>query len=280
MAVIFSTSFDVCSTCRLSDAFRWVLQAPADLVILGGERPDPNAVSLLRQVRADTNGSTVLVAATQLEGWLQPPQSLLIDGVFERPSQLLDLIERAHVLLKARTPIGAEANRSQPRRAIEYIAATHSPVPRARDVARHTGVSVAYLSAVFRRAVGMTLKEYLTRVRIEIIKHLLTETDEGLDTIAETVGLCDAGYLCRLFVRYVGRTPGKFRRAGSEPWGESMQLGTSASHHPIYRRIFSNDSAARIQLFDQPNPLIDHAPIPRMAAIEIRHRRRRRGRRA
>ena len=62
---------------------------------------------------------------------------------------------------------------------------------------------------------GEPLKEYLMRVRIEIVKHLLIETDQSLGVIAEMVGLCDAGHLCRLFARYVGGTPGKFRRAAS-----------------------------------------------------------------
>lgn len=216
LTVILSSRFEVWSTSQLSTAFRWVFQAPADLIVLGGEHPDPNSLSFLRHVRERASARPeVLVTSAEVEGWFELPLGPLVDGVFRRPSQLLDLVERAHVLLRAPSPIGPEAFRSRARRAIEYIAAHYSPVPGVRDIAQHIAISESHLSHVFHRAVGITLKEYLTRVRIEIVKHLLVETDDSLDVIAEIVGLCDAGHLCRLFARYVGETPGKFRRAAS-----------------------------------------------------------------
>jgi AraC-like DNA-binding protein len=216
LTVFFSSRFEVWSTSQLSTAFRWVFQAPADLIVLGGEHPDPNSLSFLRHARERASvRPEVLVTAARLEGWLEPPLGSLVDGVFQRPSQLLDLVERAHVLLRAPSPIGPEAFRSRARSAIEYIASHYSPLPGVRDIAQRVAVSESHLSHVFHRAVGITLKEYLTRVRIEIVKHLLVETDQSLGVIAEMVGLCDAGHLCRLFARYVGGTPGKFRRAAS-----------------------------------------------------------------
>lgn len=214
LTVFFSSCFEVWSTSQLSTAFRWIFQAPTDLIVLGGEHPDPNRLSFLRHARERASARPeVLVTAARLEGWLDPPLGPLVDGVFQRPSQLLELIERAHVLLRAPSPIGPEAFRSRARSAIEYIASHYSLLPGVQDIAQRVAISESHLSHVFHHTVGITLKEYLTRMRIELVKQLLLETDQSLGVIAEMVGLYDAGHLCRLFVRYVGATPGKFRRA-------------------------------------------------------------------
>jgi two-component system response regulator YesN len=81
-----------------------------------------------------------------------------------------------------------------------------------QGVARAVGLSRTQLAYLFRRETGMTVKEYATRVRVEIIKRLLSETDDNLDLIAEQLGFCDAGHLSRVFRRVCGCPPGEYRR--------------------------------------------------------------------
>jgi AraC-like DNA-binding protein len=58
----------------------------------------------------------------------------------------------------------------------------------------------------------MTVKEYVTRLRIEVAKQLLYDRAQTLERIAEKVGFSDASHLSRVFRRYVGYRPGTFRR--------------------------------------------------------------------
>jgi len=81
-----------------------------------------------------------------------------------------------------------------------------------QGIARAVGLSSAQLAYLFRRETGMSVKEYATRVRVEIIKRLLAETDDKLDIIAEQLGFCDAPHLSRVFRRICGCPPGEYRR--------------------------------------------------------------------
>jgi len=81
-----------------------------------------------------------------------------------------------------------------------------------QGIARAVGLSSAQLAYLFRREIGMTIKDYATRVRVEIIKRLLADTDDKLDSIAEQLGFCDAAHLSRVFRRICGCPPGEYRR--------------------------------------------------------------------
>jgi AraC-like DNA-binding protein/ActR/RegA family two-component response regulator len=80
-------------------------------------------------------------------------------------------------------------------------------------LARSVGISTDYLSRVFRVEIGIPLRRYLTRVRLEAARQLLLESNLKLETIAARVGLEDASYFSRLFLRYCGRRPGSYRTA-------------------------------------------------------------------
>jgi AraC family transcriptional regulator len=62
----------------------------------------------------------------------------------------------------------------------------------------------------------MPVKEYIIKVRILAAKRLLLQTDDGLDALAEECGFADGSHMSRLFLRYTGQRPGKYRRARSD----------------------------------------------------------------
>jgi two-component system response regulator YesN len=59
----------------------------------------------------------------------------------------------------------------------------------------------------------MTVRRYLTRVRVEVAKDLLERTDEKLATVAAHVGFFDASHLARVFRKSTGRSPRAYRHA-------------------------------------------------------------------
>jgi AraC-like DNA-binding protein len=78
-------------------------------------------------------------------------------------------------------------------------------------VAGAIGVSSGHLAHLFPAELRMTVKQYVTRVRIEVAKQLLYDRAQTLERIAERVGFSDASHLSRVFRRYVGYRPGTFR---------------------------------------------------------------------
>lgn len=68
-------------------------------------------------------------------------------------------------------------------------------------LAEATGVSLQLLTERFRVATGLTLAEYVTRVRVTVAQHLVRDTDLSMTTLAELLGFADADDLARAAAR-------------------------------------------------------------------------------
>jgi AraC-like DNA-binding protein len=89
----------------------------------------------------------------------------------------------------------------------------HYAEPIARqDIARHVGMDEDYLTACFRKELGVTPVVYLNRYRVSQARRLLTETDKSITEIALETGFSDSGYFSRVFRREVGKSPETYRR--------------------------------------------------------------------
>lgn len=94
---------------------------------------------------------------------------------------------------------------------LDHLGASYAEAS-VRRIAHAVGGAPDYLSACFRDEIGLSLKAYMTEVRIEAAKWLLLEGGEKIETVAARVGLHDASHLSRLFVRYAGARPGAYRK--------------------------------------------------------------------
>ena len=69
----------------------------------------------------------------------------------------------------------------------------------------------SYFSTIFKQSCGSSFKEYLNYIRIEESKHLLTETNYSIIDIAVAVGFEDQSYFTKVFKKFTGLTPKRFR---------------------------------------------------------------------
>jgi AraC-like DNA-binding protein len=69
-----------------------------------------------------------------------------------------------------------------------------------------------YLSRIFRKQMGISLWDYLSRLRIGYALELLRTTGESVNEIASRAGFQDQAYFCRVFRRVTGSTPGQSRK--------------------------------------------------------------------
>jgi two-component system, response regulator YesN len=82
------------------------------------------------------------------------------------------------------------------------------------STAAHVGISPNHLSTVFAQETGENFIEYLTRVRIEKAKQLLSETSmKSADITCET-GFSDPHYFSYIFKKNTGFSPREFRLKG------------------------------------------------------------------
>jgi two-component system response regulator YesN len=92
-------------------------------------------------------------------------------------------------------------------------------------LAREVGVSKYRLSRRFHKTMGVTLRGYLLRARLEKAKALLATTRDHVTEIALAVGYGDLPRFDKLFKQYTGMTPSAYRK-GRERTVEPSALTT------------------------------------------------------
>ncbi|MNI69561.1 Arabinose operon regulatory protein [compost metagenome] len=68
-----------------------------------------------------------------------------------------------------------------------------------------------YLSQLFKKEVGITLTEYIQQAKIEEVKNLITFTSYPLTKISNMLNFSDQSYFTKVFKKYVGVTPKKYK---------------------------------------------------------------------
>ena len=79
------------------------------------------------------------------------------------------------------------------------------------DVANHVFMSRSYISRIFKKETGISLAEYINKVRVEKSKLLLSDMSLSLSNISDYVGFSDQSYFTKIFKNQTGVSPGKYR---------------------------------------------------------------------
>ena len=80
------------------------------------------------------------------------------------------------------------------------------------DVAAHVALSNNHFCTVFSQEMGVTFTEYLTRVRMQRAREMLTDTTMRTAEIAYAVGYNDPHYFSYLFKKNTGLSPRDYRK--------------------------------------------------------------------
>lgn len=96
--------------------------------------------------------------------------------------------------------------------ALQFISANAASRIRAGDVVRHVEIARRKLERHFRRHLGRTIHDEITRVRITRAKELLVTSTMSLPELAEKCGYSSPSRLSEAFKRVTGMSPLGYRR--------------------------------------------------------------------
>jgi AraC-like DNA-binding protein len=98
---------------------------------------------------------------------------------------------------------------------------------RVEDLARRAAMSPRTFARQFRQQTGTTPHQWLTHQRLLAAQMRLEKTDDGIDAIAEKVGLQTAATLRQHFSRTLDTTPTAYRRRFSTTKGRCTGVSIS-----------------------------------------------------
>ncbi|OCT11275.1 DNA-binding response regulator [Paenibacillus pectinilyticus] len=79
------------------------------------------------------------------------------------------------------------------------------------EVAEYCYLNASYFSRFFKKEVGESFIEYVTRMKMERAKELLTQTTHSCSKICELLGYDNQSYFIKTFKTYAGVTPVEYR---------------------------------------------------------------------
>ena len=97
---------------------------------------------------------------------------------------------------------------------VEYIDKHISEELSVANICERFHLSVNHLYNLFHKNLDKTVNDYITERRIILAKRILTTSNKTVYEIAETVGIANYPYFCKLFKKKTGVTPSQFRKTG------------------------------------------------------------------
>lgn len=95
--------------------------------------------------------------------------------------------------------------------AINLIHADYMEILGVEQLAETLNVSKEHLVRTFKKHTNTTPGNYLTKIKINVVKQFLQQEDYTLDIIADLCGFANASYLCKVFKKHTGITPLQYK---------------------------------------------------------------------
>lgn len=96
-------------------------------------------------------------------------------------------------------------------RIINYLYQNSTEPISVDSIAEHVHFSRSFISHMFKKNNGVSISEYLCRIRLENAENLLNTSDLSISAIAAEVGFDDANYFSKIFRRKHGMSPRAYR---------------------------------------------------------------------
>lgn len=176
----------------------------------------------LRQTKVMGLAFTVLTSRAAMWGGLSPElsytlsdyyiQSLEASSSFPEIQEIIhsmyqDYINRVHDM-KQNSDISRQIQDS-----CNYIQVHSAEKLSISDVAAQVGYAEYYFSKKFKKEMGISVKDYIKKVKVERAKILLRSETITVQEISESLSFGTQSYFAEIFHKFTGVTPGEYRNS-------------------------------------------------------------------
>ncbi len=173
----------------------------------------------MRSVKNSLICSVTLFTRAAIEGGVMPEAAFtLSDSIIlaiEEMSSLHELMDYEYTAAEQYVQIVQDLSKSKYstiiQQAISYIYNNLTNKLTLGKISDTIYVHPNYLSALFKKEVGLNLPDYIMKTRVEEAKYYIRYTNTKISDIAAFYQFCNQSYFTQIFRKYVGFTPNEYR---------------------------------------------------------------------
>lgn len=204
-----------------ADAMEKIKEEIPDIVLTDIMMPGMDGFKLIEWIKANSyNCEIIILTAYGTFEYARKALDFGVTGYLLKPlneAELKELINKAIYNINQNSRQAGHVNAvnySLPvRLACEYIDKNYQEDINLNKISNYVSLSKNYFCNIFKKETGITIWDYLIRIRMEEAKRMLLETEQKTYEISERVGYDDPSYFGRLFKKYTGFTPMEFRES-------------------------------------------------------------------
>ena len=202
-----------------ADAMEKIKEEIPDIVLTDIMMPGMDGFELIEWIKTNSyNCEIIILTAYGTFEYARKALDFGVTGYLLKPlneAELKELINKAIYNISQNSRQAGHLNSvnySLPvRLACEYIDKNYQEDINLNKISNYVSLSKNYFCNIFKKETGITIWDYLIRIRMEEAKRMLLETEQKTYEISERVGYDDPSYFGRLFKKYTGFTPIEFR---------------------------------------------------------------------
>lgn len=186
------------------------------------ETGDPGVLSKTSHLRSQKNLAIAAITHANTaaqEGGLFPEIAFTLSDLFiqnleeiNESKAIIPFIENAFLEFTKRVEKNRKYRYSRPISACQNYIFTHLYEDiTLNHLAEVAGMNPSYLSVLFKKEVGHSLREYIQLSKVEEAKNLMTFTNHSLTEISSLLNFYDQSHFTKIFKKFAGVTPKQFK---------------------------------------------------------------------
>jgi YesN/AraC family two-component response regulator len=193
-------------------------QEPVDIIVCDIEMPRISGIDLLTWVREHYPATeSIIITSYSIFRYAQDAVRLGCIDYLLKPIVIDELESAIHRAIKEHNITASESSgcvlSTTVRRAKMFIedSLTYESLSRT-EVASHVFMNPDYLDRRFKAELGVSITQFITQLKIQVARHLLTHTDTSISEIAVTVGYPNLSNFSFMYKQATGESPRAYRQ--------------------------------------------------------------------